>query len=376
MLTVDNVADFLLDRRLIDASWIIDGPMTIRSLSRRNRNLVIVGPDATGFLIKQPYDPSEGGLETLPREASFHVFCREEPAAAPMGRVLPRLLESDLEEAIVVFELIPGVATLLSQFEDPSCRAILAEVSCAFGRALGTFHRVVRAIDLDDPRLSWLPRGIPAAMELHRPRAGRRGALSGACCEILRDLRKIGIVGDFLDHVRALWRPETVIHADIKFDNVLVRPALPSPGSGAIEVWIADWELVQAGDPAWDLAGALQDLLVTWVRSMPLKERLDDDEMMARADLPLETMRGAARALWSGYRDEAGLGPAEGDGFLLRAVKFSAARLLYTAFEWLWYEDRVTPVVAMLRELAESLLTEPERGQVLLYGITPGPTTS
>jgi Ser/Thr protein kinase RdoA (MazF antagonist) len=376
MLTVDNVTDFLLDRRLIDASWIIDGPLTIQGLSRRNRNLAIVGPGGAGFLIKQPYDPAEGGRETLAREAMFHGFCREEPAAAAMARVLPRLLESDLKDAILVFELIAGGVTLLSQMEDASGRGILAEVSRAFGRALGTFHRIVRAIDLDDPRLSWLPRDIPRAMGLHRPMAGRRGALSRAYCEILRDVQKIGDVGECLDHLRDLWRPETVVHADIKFDNVLFRPGSASPGSQTIEVWIADWELVQAGDPAWDLAGALQDLIVTWVRSMPLRERSDDEQMMARADLPIAAVRVVARALWSGYRDEARLDPAEADGFLLRAVRFSAARLLYTACEWSWFEDRVPPMVAMLREFAENLLTEPERGQVLLYGIAPGQTTS
>jgi hypothetical protein len=372
MLTVDNVTDFLLDRRLIDADWIINGPLTIRNVARRNRNLVIVGPGTMGFLIKQPYDPTEGGRETLPREAMFHGFCREEPAAAPMARFLPRLLDRDLDEAILVFELIPDVVTLLSQLEDPRSRGMLIESVQGFGRALGTFHRVVRAIDLEDPRLSWLPRAIPSAMELHRPNAARRGALSRAYCEILRDIQKLEVVGEFLDHVRDLWRPEGVIHADIKFDNVLVRPASTSPGSDAIAVWITDWEFVQAGDPAWDLAGALQDLLVTWVRSMPLNERPDDEEKVARADLPLDAVRVIARALWAGYCDEAGWDSDEADDFLVRAVKFSAARLLFSACEWSWYEKRVPPLVAMLLEIAESLLAEPERGQVLLYGITPG----
>lgn len=183
-------------------------------------------------------------------------------------------------------------------------------------------------------------------------------------------------IGEFFDHLRDLWRPETVIHADIRFDNVLVRPSDATPRSDAIEVWIVDWELVQAGDPAWDFAGALQDLLVTWVRSMPLDERWDDEEMMARAALPMPAVRAIARALWSGYRDEAGLDFDEADDFLGRAVKFSAARLLSNACEWPCYENRVPPVVAMLREVAENLLTDPERGQVLLYGITTGLLTS
>ena len=230
MLTVDNVTDYLLDRRLIDATWIIDGPLTIRSLPRRNRNLVIVGPGSTGFLIKQPYDQAEGGRETLRREALFHGLCREEPEASLMAEVLPRLLDRDLDEAILVFELIPGVVTLLSQFEDPSGREILVDAAYGFGQALGTFHRVFCAIDLDDSRLSWLPREIPSAMEPHRPKAARRATLSRAVCELLRIFQKTEVVGAFLDDLRGLWRPETVIHADIKFDNVLVRTPSASTG--------------------------------------------------------------------------------------------------------------------------------------------------
>jgi Phosphotransferase enzyme family len=376
MLTVDNVTSFLLDRRLIDATWIIDGPLTIRSVARRNRNLVIVGPGRTGFLIKQPYDLAEGGRETLCREARFHGFCREQPETALMAEILPRLLDCDLEEAILVFELITDAVTLESQIEDPSGRDILFDAAHGLGQALGTFHRVFRAIDPDDSRLSWLPRDTPSAIELHRPKVIRRGHFSRAVCDILRIFQKTEAVGEFLDGLGRLWRPETVIHTDIKFDNVLVRAASALPESDGIEVWIADWELIQLGDPAWDLAGAFQDLLAIWVRSMPLNARLGDEEMMARARIPLADVRGVAQAVWSGYRDEALLDPDEADRFLRRAVKFSAARLLKNACEWTWYEDRVSPMAAMMLEVAENLLTEPEQGQTLLYGITPGSSTS
>jgi Ser/Thr protein kinase RdoA (MazF antagonist) len=376
MLTVDNVTDFLLDRRLIDAAWIIDGPLTIRSMARRNRNLVIVGPGTAGFLIKQPYDPAEGGLETLRREALFHGLCREEPTAELMSEVIPRLVDRDLDEAILVFELIPDVVTLLSLLEDPSGWGIRVEAAYGFGQALGAFHRVFLAIDPDDSDRPWLPRDTPAVLELHRPNVARRGNFSRAVSEIFRTVQKSESLGDVLDALRGLWQPESIIHADIKLDNVLVRPVSAAPESDAIEVWIADWELVQVGDPAWDLAGALQDLLVNWVRSMPLNESLGDEAMFARAGLPLAEVQGIARALWSGYREEAGLHPDEADDFLLRAVKFSAARLFQSAYEAAWYEDRMPAVAAMLLRIGEDLLMEPEHGRIILYGITPGPPAS
>ena len=57
--------------------------------------------------------------------------------------------------------------------------------------------------------------------------------------------------------------------------------------------------MVGIGDPAWDLAGALQDFLVFWVSSMSLSDELTADEMVAKARIPLTALRSAARALWS-----------------------------------------------------------------------------
>ena len=65
MLTVDDAIPFLLESRLIDRGWIIDGVLTIRCSAKRNRNLKIEGPDGAGLLIKQPDDP-DGGLRDAP----------------------------------------------------------------------------------------------------------------------------------------------------------------------------------------------------------------------------------------------------------------------------------------------------------------------
>ena len=372
MLTVDNVTEFLLEQRLINASWIIDGPLVIRSETRRNRNLAVVGPGTAGFLIKQPYELEEAAYETLRREALFYTLCRQEPVSASMSEVIPRLLYHNHEKAILVFELLPGVTSFLSQLEDPRGRRPLIEAAYAFGQGLALVHQTLGVIDVGDPDKSWLPRDIPAVFQLHRPKAARRGVYSPAFQEILRNVRKSQGLGEALDGLQGLWRSESVIHADIKLDNVLVRSAYTLPEFDGVEVWIVDWELVQVGDPAWDIAGALQDLLVTWVRSMPVNESLGDEAMFARASLPLNSVRDIARALWSGYHEEAGLSPADTDHFLLRAVKYSAARLINSACEMSWYEDQMTPTAALMLRIAEDLLMEPESGRVILFGINPG----
>ena len=113
MLDVDNVVSFLLERGLIEESWIIGGELTIRSVARRNRNLRVDGPGGLGYLIKQS-DPAIGGGDTLRYEADFLEFCQSHPATAQAARSMPRLVYRDFDQSNFVYELIPDAATLLS----------------------------------------------------------------------------------------------------------------------------------------------------------------------------------------------------------------------------------------------------------------------
>jgi hypothetical protein len=373
MLDVDSVFPFLLDRGLIDLAWIIDGTLTIRSIPRRNRNLQVEGPEGRGYLIKQPELSAHGGHATLRCESMFHEFCREEPAASALTLFLPRLVHSLDEEARLVFELISDAIPLQIRPAAQGGRDHDMKAARALGHALATVHRVFRQVDLDrDPRMDWLPRTLPSILKFHQPGPEKRAGMSRAHLEILRVLQAHPGFGDHLDRSTRSWRPQTLIHGDIRFDNVLVRPPRAEDEGDAVALWLVDWEMVQIGDPAWDLAGALQDFLVIWVSSMPLSEGLSSEEMTARARVPLDDLRIASRALWAGYRAVAGLDVAEAAGLLRRAVAFAAVRLIQSAFEFAAESDQLVGEPVLLLQIGANLLGDPELGQVQLFGIPPG----
>lgn len=170
-------------------------------------------------------------------------------------------------------------------------------------------------------------------MQDYRRSPATLATLSPAGARMLRILQEFKTFEEQLGRLGAQWRPETVIHGDIKSDNILVRPIRNEPDSDAVEVFIVDWEYVQIGDPAWDLAGALHDYLILWTSSMPLAPTLSAEELVDQARYPLEVLRPAIRALWKGYQSAAELGPAEADDLMRRAVGFSAARLIQASHE-------------------------------------------
>jgi hypothetical protein len=59
-----------------------------------------------------------------------------------------------------------------------------------------------------------------------------------------------------LGELRAGWRRCGVMHGDVRWDNALLVPG------GRERVVLVDWEFVDLGDPAWDIAGAVADSLI------------------------------------------------------------------------------------------------------------------
>jgi hypothetical protein len=376
-LDVDGAIPFLLERGLIDRNWILDGSLVVRSVARRNRNLRIEGPGDAGLFIKQPGYTKEDGRDTLRCEAAFHRFCREDPAMLPVSRSIPLLVASVDEPTTLIFEAIPHTASLRSRFEAGDGPDLGLEASRTLGHTLGTVHQALRLITWQgDPRLAWLPHSFPSVMTLHRPRPALLAGLSPAGRDLLRVLQTQESLWENVDAALRRWEPGSIIHGDIRFDNILVRPPQGARGAEPTELWIVDWEMVGIGDPAWDLAGALQDFLVVWVASMPLSEELTAEQMNAGARVSLDAVRVAVRALWSGYRAGSGLEPAEAEGLLNRAVAFSAARLIQSAFEVLVDAERLAGPAVLLLQVAANLLAEPEGGRVQLYGIPLGWTAT
>ena len=162
MLDVDSAASFLLSRALIDVEWIIDGTLEIRSLPRRNRNLIATGRAGTGFVIKQPDDPGHGGHATLRTEANYYRLCEHESDLEEIRRFVPRLLDDDPEHGRLVLESIPDTTTLRVQLEQNAQGPSSVAAARRLGADLATLHRCFRRGSLqDDERVKAFPADFP-----------------------------------------------------------------------------------------------------------------------------------------------------------------------------------------------------------------------
>ena len=341
--------------------------MTVTSVARRNRNLRVEST-AGGYLIKQPDDPTEGGYHTLRAEVDFYAFCQQEPAASVMANVLPRLIFFDPDRSLLALELLAAANSPWQWFWAAGPEAFPHEIGRRIGRMLGQVHRTFGdPAVLEDPSIARLSPAVPWVMMVHKPGPEILSTISAANYQTLRILQTEGRFGESLDRLRGEWRPETVIHGDVKSDNILVSPPAV-PGTGSETIRLVDWELVQRGDPAWDVAGVFQDTVLFWINSMPSGGG-NVNAMAASAGFPWSILQAYLRSFWQGYRQTAGLSADEADATLLRAVAFSGARLVQTAYEVSQAWDAMPAQSVLLLQVSANLLADAESAQLQFYGI-------
>ena len=170
-----------------------------------------------------------------------------------------------------------------------------------------------------------------------------------------------------LDELRQDWRGEALIHYDGKWDNWLVL-AEPAPRR-TTRLKMVDWEFAGLGDPCWDIGTVFMDYLSFWLLSIPITGEAPPERFMELSRYPLERMQPALRAFWQAYVQHVSLDATTSYHWLLRAVKYGAARLVQIGFEQMQTSMQLTGPIVCLLQLSLNILRRPHEAAVYLLGI-------
>ena len=130
-------------------------------------------------------------------------------------------------------------------------------------------------------------------------------------------------LADALARARASWRASCLVHGDLKWDNCLLAGEPHAP-----RVAVVDWEGAATGDPAWDLAGIVQQYLG--------HAELQGLEVGGARPLAALRLAGASElgAALAAFMDAyAGAAGADRATLAARSVAFAGARLVQTSLE-------------------------------------------
>jgi hypothetical protein len=365
-LTVDTVVPYLLQRGLVTSTLIVDGDLEITDVGRRNENIKVVCRNGPSYFLKQPGEGEPSTQATMCREAAFYSLCQISPEAASLLRIIPGFHCWDEDRFLLILELING-HPLWEHYATTIAPDFPCDSAVPLGEALGTLHRVYRARSSQSELSSVmrLPSSLPWILFGHRPSPDIFTRLSPGGLQVLKLLQRDRPMTAELDSLRNEWIADTVIHGDIKGDNVLVI----APADEDVQVSLVDWELMQVGDAAWDVGNVFHDFLGYWLLSVPLSGDLAPEQMLEKAQIPLANLHPATRSFWNAYRDSVPLNDAAGN-FLIRSVRFAAARMAQGAYELSASTQFPSNLAIMMLQLAANILADPSNAVLHLLGIS------
>lgn len=352
MLTQLEVVPYLLSRDLITSQCVVDGNVAVLDNSRRNRNYGVISPVGC-YHLKQAVGPDR--TETLSREAAIYQQLFSGDQQSGIASHLPKFCAYDAEQHVLILELVRDAENLREQQQ--RLGRVSLRTSKQIAAALAALHRTNSVPQPTPSRAS--------VFSLHQPRLSWFRTASRAGLQLVEVIQKQKSLLEHLDELHQEWRPSGFVHGDIRAENFLIPVPL---AQGKPPLRIVDFEFAGAGDAAWDVGSVFAEYLCFWLFSFPLMTASPLDRWIGLATCPLNSIQPSLSSFWTQYARCMELQKSESDEVLVRAVKYSALRLIVTAFEISTLLSAVNTYILSLVQVGMNILLQPHKAAVELFG--------
>jgi len=361
LLKHSDVVRYMIERGLLSRHIVVDGTVTVRDASSRNRIFVVDGGGTCSFVLKQGM--SAEGIAAVAHEAAVYESLRQR--GDRIADYLPPVCDYDTSAGVLILGKESGDRDLRThQLRTGRFSRALAS---SVGDAMATLHRETACDAAVHAK-----HGAPWVLSVHEPSLSIFRDASSAVLDLIRIVQSTPEFGDQLDTLRRGWQPSCLIHYDMKWDN-LIAYRIDSRPAGRFLLRIIDWEAAQFGDPRWDLGSVLSHYLSTWLFSIPITGRQAAERFPELARFPLTRMQPAMAACWLAYRKRVELDHQIDTQWLSAAVGYCAARLLQTAYEAAQSALHLDSNMALHLQVAANILSRPLEAAVHLLGIPMEP---
>lgn len=338
LLTTQNLPNYLLSRGLISYESVVDGDLTITDASHRNRAFRVLRGAQPGYFVKQIRQWDAASISYWEKEAACY-------GRLTATGILPKHNATDFPSRVLVLDLLSDSETL-SEYHRR-----LVSPSVVAGRMQGTtlsaLHKASQGAK-EEGRVPWI-------LSVHETDSALFDSLSSANAQLLQIVQGYPEYCALLSELRKEWQPSCLIHGDVKWDNFLIR----NPESLTPEIFLVDWEMAVFGDPCWDVGSVFQAYLNFWIYSMPFHETTQPDQLVGRAQRPLEQLWPAIDDFWKTYAAEMGFDATTSRTMLNRSARYGAARMIQSAYEMMNAHQQMPPAGAAMLQTSFNILNRP-----------------
>lgn len=227
----------------------------------------------------------------------------------------------------------------------------------ALGRVVARLHVEGGLLDADAPSSAWTVGGI----DWHRPGPAHLRVLSGGGIELLEMLQRSERLWAHLARVARPSDADTLVHGDLRWENVLVAEEPDPP-----RIWLVDWEFAGIGESAWDVGCFAAACVSGWLSSIPHVPGVPPARLLDEAALPMDAIRPGLAAFWTGYGEISRPGL---DGWRDRCIELTATRLVHLAFEATTGDEQLRACPVAHLQVALHMLDGPTRAAEELLGL-------
>lgn len=287
----------LLETHAIPAVDVVRLGVRAHDVSQSNGVALVELGNGRSFAVKRPSFDSDPGQGSPAAERCLYEAATSVPACLEF---MPGLHQELCTPELLV---LAGLATSrrVDRLADPS-GALPDDLVAALGTTLARWHAASAQLNGIEGVRPWMldidgPNRIAALDANHLLRAV---ALKIADDPVLR-----GVAARLRDG----WRSDVVIHGDMRLANVLVCRSPPA-------IRFIDWETSGWGDPRWDLAGLVQELITAALMQ-------GHDQLAPPFDEAVRTLVAAYRAAATDDALTDGLGPFVAGRMMMRAFQLA-----------------------------------------------------
>jgi aminoglycoside phosphotransferase (APT) family kinase protein len=234
------------------------------------------------------------------------------------------------------------------------------KVSAQAGAALARIHSIGAMAASDAELRPQLPCQVPWPLTVDQQGYGFLNAYGALGAQLTQAISQSPVLASGLPALRALWQYDSLVHGDMKWDNCLMRGE---------QLVVVDWELVDLGDGAWDVASIFKEYLASVLLNHVSREAARAQKVAEPAEITLDTTRPSLRAFWKAYCHGRGLSGMAAQQYLDRAVRYLSARLIIAVLEYCSFSQQMDSMANLLLESSRRIMEQPQLAAAQLAGV-------
>ena len=356
-LSPETIYQYLHKRQLIDEEAVVKGHFMVHPVKTRNNIMkIIIEPDNSLFVKQTENDVISNGL--FLREVNTLKLLKNNNEFTSIAGFVPALMDHDDENNVIVTQLFYSGQNL-SEYYGLSKNF---DINIARGQAniLSACHTAPEK----NTDTSVFPKNVPWVLQLDQFNADQFFPGNQPATGIIKMIKDNQLLRQQIVNLAASWQTTHLIHGDIKWINFLI-----AENDGQKVQKLIDWELADIGDPIWDVAGLLQSYIATWVLGFDNNDahhHLLPDYMK---HFELKNTQISAQAFLEEYLKLRNYPETAIPDFYIRAIQFTAARIIQTSLEGITYKISIEANHMRCIQLAFNILKNPEKALEELFNI-------